>query len=84
MGLQCFLFTSDEGTAETIRLVLAGLDVQGEFCSEAVTAAERIANQSFQIVIIDWDKQPEAGLLLTTARAAESFGTAHHAGHRER
>lgn len=68
MGLQCFLFTSDEGIAGTIRLVLAGLDVQGEFCSEAVTAAERIANQSFQIVIIDWDKQPEAGLLLTTAR----------------
>ncbi|HEY1677922.1 MAG TPA: TonB family protein [Candidatus Sulfotelmatobacter sp.] len=68
MGLQCFLFTSDEAIAGTIRLVLAGLDVQGEFCSEAVTAAERIANQSFQIVIIDWDKQPEAGLLLTTAR----------------
>lgn len=68
MGLQCFLFTSDEDIAGTIRLVLAGLDVQGEFCSEAVTAAERIANQSFQIVIIDWDKQPEAGLLLTTAR----------------
>ncbi len=68
MGLQCFLFTSDEGIAETIRLILAGLDVQGEFCSEAVTAAERIANQSFQIVIIDWDNQPEAGLLLTTAR----------------
>ena len=68
MGLQCFLFTSDEGIAGTIRLVLAGLDVQGEFCSEAVTAAERIASQSFQIVIIDWDKQPEAGLLLTTAR----------------
>jgi TonB family protein len=68
MGLQCFLFTSDEGIAATIRLVLAGLDVQGETCSEAVTAAERIANQAFQIVIIDWDKQPEAGLLLTTAR----------------
>ncbi|MGH9496048.1 MAG: TonB family protein [Candidatus Sulfotelmatobacter sp.] len=68
MGLQCFLFTSDEGIAGTIRLVLSGLDVQGESCSEAVTAAERIANQAFQIVIIDWDNQPEAGLLLTTAR----------------
>lgn len=68
MGFQCFLFTSDEGIAGTIRLVLAGLDVEGEFCSEAVSAAERIANQAFQVVIIDWDKQPEAGLLLTTAR----------------
>jgi protein TonB len=68
MGIQCFLFTSDEEIAGTIRLVLAGLEVQGEFCSEAVAAAERIANQSFQIVIIDWDNQPEAELLLTTAR----------------
>jgi periplasmic protein TonB len=68
MGLQGFLFTSDEGIAGTIRLLLTSLDVQGEFCSEATTAAERIANQSFQIVIIDWDNQPEAGLLLSAAR----------------
>jgi protein TonB len=68
MELRCFLFTSDEDIAGTIRLVLAGLDVKGEACPNAVTAAERIANQSFQIVIIDWDHQPEAGLLLSTAR----------------
>ena len=68
MGLRCFLFSSDEGSAKAIGQVLAALDVQAESCPDAVAAAEKIANESFQIVIIDWDKQPEAGLLLTTAR----------------
>src|SRR6266567_6224646 len=68
MALRCLLFSSDEGTAEPIRLVLAGLGVTGEFCSDAMAAAEKVTNQNFQIVIIDWDNQPEAPLLLTTAR----------------
>jgi protein TonB len=48
--------------------VLAGLGVEGEHCSEADAAVERVRIQNFQIVIIDWDKQPEAGLVLATAR----------------
>ena len=68
MALRCLLFSSDEGIAEPIRQVLAGLGVEGEYCSEAVTAVEKVTHQNFQIVIIDWDKQPEAGLLLATAR----------------
>jgi TonB family protein len=68
MALRCFLFSSDEGTAAIVRQILSGLDVEAESCSNAVTAAERITNQSFQIVIIDWDQQPEAGVLLSTAR----------------
>src|ERR1700757_4869099 len=68
MALSCFLFSSDEETTERLRQTLLGIGVQAEFCSEAVVAVERITNQPFQIVIIDWDRQPEAGLLLTTAR----------------
>jgi len=68
MALRCLLFSSDEGTAEPIRQVLAGLGVEGEYCSDAVAAVEKVTQQNFQIVIIDWDKQPEAGLLLTAAR----------------
>ena len=68
MALRCLVFTSDSATAEPIRQVLDGLGVEGEHCSEAVTAVERVTQQSFQIVIIDWDKQPEAGVLLTAAR----------------
>ena len=68
MGLSCFLFSSDEETTERLRQTLLGIGVQAEFCSEAVVAVERITNQPYQVVIIDWDRQPEAGLLLTTAR----------------
>lgn len=68
MGLRCFLFTSDGGSAETIGNVLATLDVEAESCSDATAAAEKIAHEAFQIVIIDWNRQPEAGLLLGTAR----------------
>lgn len=68
MALRCLLFSSDEGTAEPILQVLAALDVEGEHCSEAAAAVEKVTQQSFQIVIIDWDMQPEAGRLLTAAR----------------
>jgi len=68
MDLRCFVFTSDEGTAALIRQILADLGVEAHPCSDAVVAAEKITSQNFQIVIIDWDQQPEAALLLTTAR----------------
>jgi protein TonB len=68
MALRCLLFCSDEGTAAPLREVLAGLGVEGKHCSEAVLAVEEVSNQPFQIVIIDWDLQPEAGMLLTAAR----------------
>jgi len=68
MGIQCFLFSSDSVSADAIRQVLAELDVQAESCPEAVAAVDKIAKQPFQMVIIDWDQQPEAGLLLAAAR----------------
>src|SRR3984893_5649616 len=68
MALRCLLFSSDGGTTDPIRQVLAGLGVEGEYCAEASAAVEKVAHQNFQIVIIDWDKQPEAALLLSTAR----------------
>ncbi|HET6179995.1 MAG TPA: TonB family protein [Candidatus Sulfotelmatobacter sp.] len=68
MALRCLLFSSDEGAAEPICQVLAELGVEGESCVEGVAAVERVTSQSFQIVIIDWDQQPEAGFLLKTAR----------------
>lgn len=68
MALRCLLFCSEAGTATPVLQVLAGLDVEGEHCSDPVATVEKVTHQSFQIVIIDWDQQPEAGLLLTAAR----------------
>lgn len=68
MALRYFLFSSDEGTSDVIRQVLTGLDVEGETCPTATAAVEKVANDCFQIVIIDWDQQPEAGMILSAAR----------------
>jgi TonB family protein len=68
MVLRCLLFSSDEEASRSVCQVLAGLDVEGESCSDAGVAAEKITHQPFQIVIVDWDHQPEASSLLKTAR----------------
>jgi protein TonB len=48
--------------------VLTDLGIEGEYCSSAVDAVERVTTQLFQIVITDWEDQPEATFLLKTAR----------------
>jgi protein TonB len=68
MSLRCFLFSSDEGASDVIRQVLTGLDVEGETCPTATTAVERVAHAPFHLVIIDWDQQPEAGMILGATR----------------
>jgi TonB family protein len=68
MALRCFLFSSDEGTSDVVRQVLTGLGVEGESCSQATTAIEKLTQELFQLVIVDWDQQPEAVMLLSAAR----------------
>jgi len=68
MALRCLLFSSDEEMVQPIWQVLADLGIEGEYCKSAVDAVEKVTTQVFQIVITDWDDQPEAGFLLKTAR----------------
>src|SRR6202167_5112573 len=68
MPLRCLLFSSDETVVQSIRQVLTDLGIEGEYCQSAVDAVERVTTQMFQIVITDWDDQPEAAFLLKTAR----------------
>lgn len=67
MALRCFLFCSDEGTSDIIRQVLTGLDVEGETCATPTTAVEKVASEAFHLVVIDWDQQPEAAMVLNAA-----------------
>lgn len=48
--------------------VLADLGIDAEHCGSAVDAVEKVSTLLFQIVITDWDDQPEAGALLKAAR----------------
>jgi len=68
MPLRCLLFSSNEEMVQPIWQVLADLGIEGEYCKSAVDAVERVTTQLFQIVIMDWEDQPEAGFLVKTAR----------------
>ena len=68
MPLRCLLFSSNEEMVQPIWQVLTDLGIEGEYCQNAVDAVERVTTQLFQIVITDWDDQPEATFLLKTAR----------------
>ncbi len=68
MPLRCLLFSSNEEMVQPIWQVLADLGIEGEYCKSAVDAVEKVTTQVFQIVITDWDDQPEAGFLLKTTR----------------
>jgi periplasmic protein TonB len=68
MPLRCLLFSSHAEIVPPIWQVLADLGIEGEYCQSAVDAVEKVTTQSFQIVITDWEDQPEAAFLLKTAR----------------
>ncbi len=68
MPLRCLVFSSNEEMVQPIWQVLTDLGIEGEYCKSAVDAVERVTTQLFQIVIMDWEDQPEAGFLLKTAR----------------
>src|ERR1700735_5894636 len=62
------LFSSNEEMVQPIWQVLADLGIEAEYCRSAVDAVEKVTTQLFQIVITDWEDQPEAMFLLKTAR----------------
>jgi protein TonB len=68
MPLRCLIFSSNEAMIQPIWQVLTDLGIEGEYSNSAVDAVERVTTQLFQIVITDWDDQPEAAFLLKTAR----------------
>jgi protein TonB len=68
MALRCLLFSTKEEMVQPIWQVLSELGIEGEYCGSAVDAVERVTTQLFQIVITDWEDQPEAAFLLKTAR----------------
>jgi TonB family protein len=68
MPLRCLLFSSNEEMVQPIWQVLTDLGIEGEYCKSGVDAVEKVTTQPFQIVITDWEDQPEAAFLLKTAR----------------
>lgn len=68
MPLRCLLFTTDEAQVAPILQVISELGLEGEHCDDPVIAVEKVTTQLFQILITNWQDQPEAAFLLKTAR----------------
>lgn len=68
MEFRCLLFTADPAAAEVVSQALAGIGVAAQHCSEAGEALKQAEQEVFQIAIIDWDFQPDAGRLLAAGR----------------
>lgn len=69
MDLRCLVFSSDAASAPLICQALAELGAEVDHCPDPAAAIARVANESFQIVIADWDEQPNGEYLLKAARA---------------
>lgn len=68
MTLTALLVCPDDAAAEVLRRVLEELSIRVESCPDAVRAAIRLAQQRFDVVIIDCDSQAEVNGLLRETR----------------
>ncbi len=63
MNLTSLLVCSDDRALRILRNVLGELEIQVEHCADTVSAANKLAQHSFEAVIIDCDDESSFGLL---------------------
>jgi CheY-like chemotaxis protein len=63
MNLDSLLVCSDDRALRVLRNVLGELEIHVEHCADHVSAAKKLAQQSFEAVIIDCDDEHSFGLL---------------------
>ena len=72
MALHLLLFTSDAHIALVLGKLLSEFEIEVEFCSDALGSVEKVTQNKFDAIIVDWDDGPEATFLLKTARELKS------------
>src|SRR3982074_101089 len=63
MNLTSLLVCSDDRALRILRNVLGELEIHVEHCADTVSAANKLAQHSFEAVIIDCNDQHSFGLL---------------------
>lgn len=74
MDLRALLFSSDGASTATVCQVLTDLEIEADICSEVLVAAQRVARENYDAIIVDWDLESDATLLLKTAREQKAIG----------
>jgi TonB family protein len=68
MALRALLFSSDGSATALICEILTDLHIEAEICTEVLVAAERIGRENYDAILVDWQQEAEAGILLKAAR----------------
>jgi CheY-like chemotaxis protein len=70
MTLSSLLVCADEASVEVLKRVLEELGIQVEFCVEVARAAVRLAQQRFDLIILDCQTQADVTSLLHESRSS--------------
>src|SRR6266436_1960542 len=68
MALRALLFSSDGSATSALCHLLTDLSIEAEICSEILVAVERVSRESYDAILVDWDQEAEAIILLKAAR----------------
>src|ERR1700746_1970950 len=74
MDLRALLFSSEGASTATLCQVLTDLEIEAEICSEVLVGVQRIAHENYDAILVDWDLEADATLLLKTAREQKAVG----------
>lgn len=75
MNLSSLLVCADEASVQVLRRVLEELDVQAELCADPVRAAVRLAQERFDLLILDCETQDQVIALLNESRSSRATGS---------
>jgi TonB family protein len=68
MALRALFFSKNPDMNAILTTVCQGVGVRVEVCDDIFTAIEKGTKQRFDILLVDWSSQPEAGFLVKRAR----------------
>ncbi len=74
MNLSSLLVCADEASAQVLRGVLEELSIRVESCKDAVRAGVRLAQDRFDLLIADCEKQSEVKTLLSECHSSRGTG----------
>ena len=75
MNLSSLLVCADEASVQVLRRVLEELNIRVELCRDLVRAAVRLAQERFELLILDCDTQDDVVALLNESRSSRATGS---------